>query len=198
MGEKLFPGDATRWQVFEAVEGKTGYRWYLWVMHSASVVFYRMAPSRGAEVPKDHFDKLQRDLVEVVLVCDRYSAYKSFAQSVDELILAYCWAHVRRDFLRAARSWPDLEEWMWSWVHDIGTLYQLNGARLKAWDDTLPLAQQPWAFVACHDELKSHLDQMQGRCEAHRQEPDLHGAKRKVLSSLQNHWDGLTVFSMAA
>ena len=83
---------------------------------------------------------------------------------------------------------------MWSWVHDIGTLYQRNGARLKAWDDTLPLAQQPWAFVACHDELKSHLDQMQERCEAHLKEPDLHGAKRKVLSSLQNHWDGLTVF----
>ena len=194
MGEKLFHGDETRWQVFEEVEGKTGYRWYLWVMQSASVVFYRMAPGRGAEVPKGHFDKLQRDLVDVVLVCDRYSAYKSFATSVDELILAYCWAHVRRDFLRAARSWPALEAWMWSWVHDIGTLYQLNGARLKAWDDTLPLAQQPWAFVACHDELKSHLDQMQERCEAHLKEPDLHGAKRKVLSSLQNHWDGLTVF----
>ena len=194
MGEKLFHGDETRWQVFEEVDGKTGYRWYLWVMHSASVVFYRMAPGRGAEVPKDHFDKLQRDLVAVVLVCDRYSAYKSFAKSVDALILAYCWAHVRRDFLRAARSWPELEDWMWSWVHDIGTLYQLNGARLKAWDDALPLAQQSLAFVECHHELKSHLGQMQGRCEAYLKEPDLHGAKLKVLSSLQNHWDGLTVF----
>src|SRR5499427_6080114 len=184
MGEKLFHGDETRWQVFEEVEGKTGYRWYLWVMHSASVVFYRMAPSRGAEVPKDHFDKLHRDLVEVVLVCDRYSAYKSFAKSVDEVILAYCWAHVRRDFLRAARRWPALEEWMWSWVHASGTLYQLNGARLKAWDDALPLAQQPLAFTECHD--------------ASLQEPGLHGAKLTVLSSLQNHWEGLPVFSMAA
>jgi hypothetical protein len=26
----------------------------------------------------------------------------------------------------------------------------------------------------------------------------LHLAKQKVLSSLYNHWDGLTVFSMAA
>jgi hypothetical protein len=39
---------------------------------------------------------------------------------------------------------------------------------------------------------------MQERCEAHLQEPDLHLAKQKVLSSLHNHWDGLTVFSMAA
>ena len=48
--------------------------------------------------------------------------------------------------------------------------------------------------MACHNELKSHLDQMQGRCEAYLQEPDLHDAKRKVLSSLQNHWEGRTVF----
>jgi len=194
MGEKLFHGDETRWQVFEEIAGKTGYRWYLWVMQSASVVFYRMAPGRGADVLKAHFDKLQRALVEVVLVCDRYSAYKSFAKSVDELILAYCWAHVRRDFVRAARSWPELEDWMWSWVNDIGILYQLNGARLKEWDDTLPLEHQPLAFVACHNELKSHLSQMQARCQTALQEPDLHLAQDKVLSSLDNHWDGLTIF----
>jgi transposase len=63
-----------------------------------------MAPGRGADVPKGHFAKLRQDLVEVVLVCDRYSAYKSLAKDYDELILAYCWAHVRRAFLTAARS----------------------------------------------------------------------------------------------
>jgi len=35
---------------------------------------------------------------------------------------------------------------------------------------------------------------MQARCEAHLREPALHLAQQKVLSSLQNHWDGLTVF----
>src|SRR6266478_2464200 len=77
MSEKLFHGDETRWEVFEEVEGKTGHRWYLWVMQSASVVFYRMAPGRGADIPKAHFAKLHKDLLNVVLVCDRYSAYKS-------------------------------------------------------------------------------------------------------------------------
>ena len=87
MGEKLFHGDETRWEVFEEVEGKTGHRWYLWVMQSASVVFYRMAPGRGADVPKAHFAKLHKDLVEVVLVCDRYSAYKCLAKDCDDLHL---------------------------------------------------------------------------------------------------------------
>ena len=71
MGEKRFHGDETRWEVFEEVDGKTGHRWYLWVMQSASVVFYRMAPGQGADVPKAHFAKLHKDLVDVVLVCDR-------------------------------------------------------------------------------------------------------------------------------
>src|SRR5262249_25986310 len=89
MGAKLFHGDATRWEVFAEVAGKTGHRWYLWVTQSASGVFYRMAPGRGADVPTAHVAKLRKDLVDVVLVCDRYSAYKCLAKDHDKLILAY-------------------------------------------------------------------------------------------------------------
>jgi transposase len=134
MTEKLFHGDETRWEVFEEVEGKTGHRWYLWVMQSVSVVYYRMAPGRGADVPKGHFAKWRKDLRKVVLVCDRYSADKSLALDCDELIWAFCWAHVRRDFLKAARSWPELERWMGTWVDDIRALYHLNAARVQEWD----------------------------------------------------------------
>ena len=194
MREKLFHGDETRWEVFEEVEGKTGHRWYLWVMQSASVVLYRMAPGRGADVPKAHFAKLHKDLVDVVLVCDRYRAYKCLAKACDDLILAFCWAHVRRDFLKAARSWPDLASWMFTWVEDIRELYRLNAARLEVWDETLRLEQQPAPFVERHRDLETQLSQMQARCKAHLQEPDLHLVKHKVLSSLHTHWDGLTVF----
>ena len=194
MTEKLFHGDETRWEVFEEVEGKKGHRWYLWVMQSASVVYYLMAPGRGADVPKGHFAKLRKDLLEVVLVCDRYSAYKSLAKGCDELILAFCWAHVRRDFLKAARSWPELERWMFTWVDDIRDLYRLNKARLREWDQQLPLGQQSSAFAECQRDLETKLSQMQERYEAHLQESDLHLAKQKVLSSLHHHWDGLTVF----
>ena len=194
MREKLFHGDETRWAVFEEVDGKTGHRWYLWVIQSPSVVLYRMAPGRGADVPKAHFAKLQKDLVEVVLVCDRYSAYKCLAKDSDALILAYCWAHVRRDFLKAARSWPELEGWMFVWVDDIRELYRLNAARLEAWDETLPLEQQPLAFTERHQALETKLSQIQAGYEAQLQEPTRHLAKHKVLSSLHNHWEGLTVF----
>ena len=194
MGETRFHGDETRWEVFEDVAGKTGHRWYRWVMPSASVVFYRMAPGRGADVPQGHCAKLHKDLVDVVLVCDRYSAYKCLAKTCDELILAFCWAHVRRDFLKAARRWPDLERWMFIWVDDIRALSRLHAARLEAWDETLPLALQPLDFTERHQALETKLSKMQACCEAHLQEPTLHLAQHKVLSSLHNHWAGLTVF----
>jgi len=198
MREKRFHGDETRWEVCEEVDGKTGHRWYLWVMQSASVVLYRMAPGRGADVPKAHCAKRHKDLVDVVLVCDRYSAYTCLARDRTDLILAFCWAHVRRDFLKAARSWPELARGMFAWVDDIGALYRLNQARLAVWDETVPFSQQPAALVERHRGLETQLRQMQARCEAHLHELDLHLVQPKVLSSLHNHWDGLTVFSMAA
>src|SRR2546422_10694107 len=96
------------------------------------------------------FAKRHKDLVDIVLVCDRCSAYKCLAKACDDLILALCWAHVRRDFLKASRSWPELERWMFTWVEDIRELYRLNAARLEAWDETLRLEQPPTAIVQGH------------------------------------------------
>jgi len=162
------------------------------------VVFYRRAPGRGADVPHGPCAKLRTDLVEVVLVCDRYSASQCLAKDCDALLLAFCWAHVRREFLKAARSWPERERWMCTWVEDIRERYRLNQARLEPWDETVPLTQQPLACTECHQALATTLSQMQACSEAHLQEPDLHLAKTKVLSRLHNHWAGLTGFSMAA
>jgi transposase len=163
-------------------------------MQSASVVFYRMAPGRGAAVLTEHVAKRPKDLVDVVLVCDRYSAYKCLAKDCDALLVAFCWAHVRRDFLKAAPSWPECESWMFTWVEAIRELYRLNKARLEAWDETFSFAHQPLAFPEYHQALATKLGQMQACYEAQLQEPDLHLAKTKVLNSLHNHWAGLTVF----
>ena len=176
------------------MEGKVGHRWYLWVTRSASVVFFHIAPSRGAAVPKAHFAQLHKDLVEVVLICDRYSAYKALAKDHDEMVLAYCWAHVRWDFLNAVRSWPEFAQWIWKWIEDIRTLYRLNTARLAVWEETVLFDEQASAFVERHRDLTMHLREMQDRCEMYRRERRLNEAKRQILESLHNHWDGLTVF----
>ena len=193
-GEKLFHGDETRWDVFATLAGTAGHRWYLWVTRSPSVVCYHIAPSRGAAVPKAHLATLHTDLVHVVLVGDRYSAYTSLAKDQEGIVLAYGWAHGRRDFLNAARSWPEFAPWMWKWIEDIRTLYRLNTARLAVWDATMPLDRQSPAFVARQHDLTTHLGERQDRWEMYRQERSLHQAKRPILESLHNPWGGLTVF----
>ena len=192
MSEALFHNDETRWEVFEEVPGKHGHRWYLWVTRSGAVVFYQMAASRGAIVPQGHFADLQA--LEVVVVCDRYTAYKCLAKSQAGILLAFCWAHVRRDFLDGARSWPEWAAWMFEWVDDIRELYHLNAARREVWHAERPFPHQSLAFRDRQRDLVSKLTQMQTRWAAQLQDKKLPHAKRKVLTSLKNHWTGLRVF----
>jgi transposase len=194
LSEELFHNDETGWKVFEAMEGKVGYRWYLWVTQSPSVVYYAMAPSRSGDIPIDHFSGLDEHLEQVIVVCDRYSGYKRLARENEVIVLAFCWAHVRRDFLDAAKSWPDLQSWMWSWVEAIGELYHLNAQRLEHWEEAQALTDQPPAFLQHHQGLEQAIKQMGERCDQELEKQNLHVAQRDVLNSLKNHWSGLTVF----
>lgn len=192
--EALFHNDETGWKVFEAIEGKVGYRWYLWVTQSPSVVYYTMAPSRSGDIPIAYFSGLDKTLEQVIVVCDRYSGYKRLARENQVILLAFCWAHVRRDFLDAAKSWPDLESWMFTWVEMIGELYHLNAQRLEQWDEVQGLAGQTPLFMERHQALQQAIAQMDERCESELQKETLHTAQRAVLNSLKTHWQGLTVF----
>ena len=103
------------------------------------------------------------------------------------ILLAFCWSHVRRDFLAVARDWPCQEAWGLDWLQDIGELYHLNDQRLQAQDD-------PPAFAQRHETLRDAVARMAQRCQRERAEPKLHPARRKVLESLHDHWAGLTLF----
>lgn len=192
--EKLFHNDETGWKVFEAIQGKVGYRWYLWVTQSPSVVHYTLAPSRSGDIPIAYFSGLDKCLKQVIVVCDRYSGYKRLARENPVILLAFCWAHMRRDFLDAAKSWPDLEAWMLSWVEAIGELYALNAQRLETWDEALAFEDQTPAFMQRHQALEQAMESMAERCDQALENQRLHVAQRDVLNSLNNHWLGLIVF----
>ena len=200
MTEDIFHNDESSWKVFESIEGKIGNRWWLWVSRSASVVFFQIAPGRGADVPVEHFKNIQHQ--KIIVICDRYSAYKSLAKQLPFIILAFCWAHVRRDFLDAARKYPDLEEWALYWVKKIGELYHINNQRCKEFDQKLPIQWQSASFKKQHEKLVEKMDAMAEERDAFvdANNPDasdtnlLSEVKYKILTSLQNHWKGLSVF----
>jgi transposase len=182
--QTLWHADETRWLVFATWEGKIGYRWYLWVFHAADVVVFVLSPGRSHEVPEAHFGPVE----EGILVVDRYAAYPAMAQVKDgTIVLAFCWAHVRRDFLAVARSWPEQEAWAWGWVERIGALYDCNHRRLEA-------PRQAPLFTACDQEVRQCVAALEQQREQELDEAGLHPARRRVLESLRHYWTGLTVF----
>jgi transposase len=198
MTEDRFHNDESGWKVFESIVGKTGNRWWLWISRSASVVFFQIAPGRGADVPVEHFKNIQHQ--KIIVVCDRYSAYKSLAKQLDFIILAFCWAHVRRDFLDAGKKYPELEKWALSWVEKIGDLYHINNLRCREFDQKLPLQWQSSLFKEQHSKLVEKMAAIAKErdvfIEAHNPDDSdlLSNVKFKILTSLQNHWEGLSVF----
>jgi transposase len=176
--------DETRWLVFIVWEGKVGHRWYLWAFCSADAVVFVLSPGRGHEVPEDHFGPEAHGILNV----DRYAGYKAMAQvKAGTIVLAFCWAHVRRDFLEVARGWPAHEAWVLAWINRIGELYRRNDARLAVQDE-------PLAFAGRDQEVRAWVQELATTRDAELGRTDLHPARRAVLESLREHWAGLTVF----
>jgi len=180
----LWNADETRWPVFQVVAGKAGNRWYFWLFESADCVVFTLDKGRAHDVPDAHFGEKARGIVMV----DRYSAYKAM-QHVKQgrLRLAFCWAHQRRDFLDVEKSWPKLSDWAVGWLGRIGELYKRNEDRLKEKPESLPFKEKD-------QRLRQAVEQMHQSMQGELHEEKLHPAKRAVLQSMQEHWEGLTLF----
>lgn len=181
---KHWHADETRWATFVEIEGKVGHRWYLWVFHSAEVVHYVLDKSRATHV----IDAELAGVIAGIISCDRYSAYKRFMRLHPGIELAFCWVHQRRDFLQLANSYPELSDWAFEWVEAIGEIYHLNGLRLQT-------AIASPERTATQSDLDLALQGMADRTRVTLLEPKLAVACVKVLTSMQSHWQGLTVFA---
>lgn len=176
--------DETRWLVFVLLDGKKGYGWWLWVILGTDTVVYLLDSSRSHEVPQSHFGPQASGVLEV----DRYSGYKAMAQVKSGLIvLAFCWAHVRRDFVQVGKSWSELTPWALSWLRRIRYLYQINRDRLRHPLDSAEFQEQDVL-------LRGAVEAMRAAAVGELSDPKLRQPCRKVLKSLQEHWMGLIRF----
>jgi transposase len=182
--DKHWHCDETRWLVFIKHAGKAGFCWNLWVFAGRESIAFVLDPTRSHHVPEDHFGEDAEGIASV----DRYSSYKAMAQVKEgNITLAFCWAHVRRDFLGVFTSWDELHDWAWSWIEEIGWLYQRNDQRCQVLQDAS-------AFAAADQAVRAQIDHMRQRRDDELAQPNLRQPQRKVLTSLCNHWSGLTVF----
>jgi transposase len=176
--------DETRWLVFVDQEGKSSHCWWLWAFLGQDTVAYRLDPRRSHDVPESHFAAEAR----LVLMVDRYSAYKAMPQvKAGFIVLAFCWAHVRRDFVEVGKGWPQLKDWALTWLHRIRELYRWQRQRLQEPADSA-------AFAKADASLRQTLTAMQTQATVELTDRQLLPACRRVLDSLQEHWSGLTHF----
>lgn len=183
LSAKHWHADETGWKVFEAKEGKANNRWFLWIFHNKETVVYKMSDTRSSKVLIDHFGESHPG---GLLNVDRYGAYKVIAKT-GLFILAFCWAHVRRDFLGHAKGYVQQEEWGLSWVKKIGNLYHINNQRIQYQPKSILFRQ--------HDKnLKAAVKDMKEELEKQLADDTVLPSAKKILFSLNKHWFGLTVF----
>jgi transposase len=184
--------DETSWQVFEDIEDKDGHRWWLWVFVTDATTVFVMDPSRSAGVAAGQLgiDREQTALEagrRLVISSDFHKAYQSLA-CIDGVDPLWCWAHIRRYFLRAGAAHPEaLGDWCDAWTERIAVLYRAHHALAAttpgtvAHQDAAGRWQRAFADIDAHRILQAS-DAAKGL---------LHPAAAKVIATLSNEWDGL-------
>ncbi len=125
--DRLRHADETSWRIQSLKEVGGSQRAWLWVSVSKDSVLYNIDRSRSAEAAKILF----ADSVDCIfLVCDRHGSYKKMVRDFlkelnKKVTLCFCWAHVRRDFIKCATGDKQLEQW----IKRIAKMYELNKQR---------------------------------------------------------------------
>ncbi len=172
--------DETRWWLFYEEDGKHSHRWWLWVTVTREVCVYLIDPTRSAKVPRN----ILGEDTEGIISADRWSSYKAAGEKI---LVAFCWAHVRRDFLKVHDGYPKLSSWAQSWVERIAKLYKLNHKRLEE-------RSSASRSMAKDRTLRRFISKMKAAWKGELADETLHAAQRKVLVRLKDHWDGLMLF----
>ena len=186
-------------------------KFWLWVCLAAGTARMRILPTRGADSGAQLLEVLGGN-GPAILMCDRYSAYKAFARLYpDKVVVVYCWAHVRRDYVRIGTGYPELQAWSEGWIKRIGRVFHLERRR-QAWQPGLPLERQRPEFDSLQQQLQAAVDELfrsarkeggersadwtrlSGPCGRQGGELARVNAQGKALASLLKHEDGLRRF----
>ena len=198
--------DETSWHVFAPRDGDGPARWWLWVFLGPDTTCFVMDPTRAGAVLARHagIDEKTGQLAadgdeprQLVISSDFYSVYTSAGKKADGLVNLYCWAHIRRYFVRAGDANPaQLQYWTAAWLDRIKDLYAAHEQLSAAWAEAAaPAARQADGGAARLEDAYTAWDTALGAIdEARRNQmaaPGLQEPAKKALATLGREWDGL-------
>jgi transposase len=133
----------------------------------------------------------------LVISSDFYAVYTSAGKKADGLVNIYCWAHLRRHFVRAGDANPtQLRYWTAAWLERIKALYAAHEQLMTAWtaaavpapgQDTAAATRLEEAYGAWDDALEAIDTERRKQMAA----PGLQEPAKKALATLDREWDGL-------
>lgn len=180
--------DETSWRVFEDLAGKANYRWWLWVFLGPDTTVFHIDPTRSGDALRRHLgidaETCSLEAGRRLLVSsDFFTVYQSLAQ-VEGIDPLWCWAHIRRYFIRAADAHKELRGWNKAWLERIGALYVAHRAL-----SVMRVGSAGHGQAAC--EFALALDAIDVVRQKQAGDATLHPAARKVLATLDHEWEGL-------
>jgi transposase len=198
--------DETTWRVFAPREGDGPAKWWLWVFIGPDTVCFVMDPTRSGAVLARHvgIDTETGQLTDdgdggprrLVISSDFYAVYSSAGNKADGLVNLFCWAHVRRHFVRAGDANPvQLRSWTHAWLERIRDLYTAHDELTTAWHEaaasrnTAAAATRLEQAHCAWDTAITAIDQARTKQMA---APGLQEPAKKALATLDREWAGLT------
>jgi len=198
--------DETSWHVFAPQDGGGPARWWLWVFIGPDTTCFVMDPTRAGGVLARHvgIDEETGQLAgraddggprKLVISSDFYSVYTSAGAKADGLVNLYCWAHIRRYFVRAGDANPaQLTYWTQAWLERIKALYAAHEQLMTAWAQAADAQDSQTA--ARLEQAYQAWDKTIGAIDAARIKqmaaPGLQEPAKKALATLDREWTGLT------
>lgn len=193
--------DETSWHVFAPREGDGPARWWLWVYIGPDTTCFVMDPTRAGAVLARHagIDQKTGQLTgegprRLVISSDFYAVYTAAGKKAAGLVNLYCWAHLRRHFVRAGDANPtQLTYWTQAWLRRIKALYAAHEELMAAWHDAA--APRQAADTVRLDKARAAWDAALTEIDEARTEqmvsPGLKEPAKKALATLDREWDGL-------
>jgi len=182
----LIHADETYWPMLSKGTGK---KWYAWTVASPSTVYHQIFDSRSTVAAREVLGEYHGNVV-----ADGYEPYQTVARAgpdgVPRYTLAFCWAHVRRKYVKAEVFEPACAEV----IELIGKLYEVerdlpNPHALTGEEQEAALAHilavRRERSAPVVEEIKAWAGRQQGLPES---------TFRKAIKYMLDLWHGLTVF----
>jgi transposase len=200
--------DETTWRVFAPRDGDGPARWWLWVFLGADTACFVMDATRSGAVLARHagIDEKTGQLTpddddgeprRLVISSDFYAVYQSAGKKAGGLVNLYCWAHIRRYFVRAGDANPaQLGYWTAAWLERVRDLYAAHAQLTTAWAQAAaPAPREAAAAAARLEEAGAAWDEAIAVIDEARKKqmtaPGLQEPAKKALATLDREWDGL-------